>query len=243
MTTPDPQASLAAAIRRHREAAGMSQEALGAAVARHEDRPQAYGQSTVQKWEYGEVDEDLAVLFVVAAGLGARRGELCGLRWCDVDLATGVVQVRRNVVEPSGRLVVKDPKTHQARHLTLPGAARAALVAHRARMAERAALFDCALAESGYVFSRDPDGERPLRPSLVTRAFAEARTAAKLPDTVRLHDLRHLNASLQMAAGVDPATVAARLGHAQISTTLNIYTHAQPSGDAAAVAALDRLLG
>lgn len=190
-----------------------------------------------------QVDEDLAVLFVVAAGLGARRGELCGLQWRDVDLETGRVRVHRNVVEPSGRIVVKDTKSHQERTMKLPAAALAALTAHRARMDERARLFECALRKAAFVFSEDPDGERPLRPAKVTRAFTAARRAAGLGDGVRLHDLRHLNASLQIAAGVDPATVARRLGHAQVSTTLNIYTTALPEGDDVAVAALDRLLG
>lgn len=79
MTEPDPQASIAAAIRRHREAAGMSQETLGAAVARHEDRPQAYGQSTVQKWENGEVDLRPARIEAIERALGLRSGTLTRL--------------------------------------------------------------------------------------------------------------------------------------------------------------------
>ena len=86
--------------------------------------------------------------------------------------------------------------------------------------------------DAGLVFTRE-DG-RPLRPEFATRHFQALAQQSGLP-AIRLHDLRHTNASLALEAGVEMKVVSDRLGHSQISVTADLYTHVSRSlGNAAA---------
>lgn len=187
-------------------------------------------------------DPDLGCFLHVAATTGARRGELCGLRWRDIDFKAGAMTISRNVVEGAGSQVVeKDTKTHAARRIALDPDTAAALKAQRERMAERAKACATALAPDAHVFSADPDGTRPWAPNDVTKAFIRVRSRAGLP-AVRLHDLRHFAATRLLAAGVPVRTVSGRLGHANASTTLGVYAHFVEESDREAAAALGSLL-
>lgn len=198
-----------------------------------------------------EADEDLGRMLVVAVALGARRGELCGLRWADVDLEAATVRIRRAVVDVRGEVIVKDTKTHQARTVDVDAGTVAVLERHRAEVELRAATHRCTIGPDSYVWSRMPDGSEPLRPELVTKAYSAAAIAVGLcrevdgrrRATTRLHDLRHLNATLQLAAGVPVATVSERLGHAKQSTTLDIYNQVMPGSGKDAARRLGELLG
>ncbi len=93
-------------------------------------------------------------------------------------------------------------------------------------------------SDTGYVFTKE-SGDA-LHPQMVSRAFAQAIAAAKLPE-IRLHDLRHTHASLALAAGINPKVISERLGHATIAITLDTYSHAIPAmqeGAAALIAGL-----
>ncbi len=68
----------------------------------------------------------------------------------------------------------------------------------------------------------------PVHPQMVSRSFAQAIAAAKLPE-IRLHDLRHTHATLALQAGIHPKVVSERLGHATVSITLDTYSHAIPA--------------
>lgn len=170
-------------------------------------------------------------MFTVAAATGLRRGELCGLQWQDIDGQT--LRIRRAVVDVAGRLVVKEPKTRQRRTLALDPTTRTVLEDLRAQRDEVAGVAGCTIAPTGFVFSQWPDATKPPRPEQVSRAWATACRTANVTG-VRLHDLRHLHATQLLAAGVPVTTVAARLGHAQTSTTLNVYGHALDAQDEAA---------
>lgn len=191
-------------------------------------------------------DLDLAVLIRFAATTGARRGELCGLRWHDIDLVTGEVRIRRNVVHAAdehGRrgVVVKSPKTHQTRKLTLDPATLAVVVEHRARCEARAAACGREITGDCWVFSLDPSGRGIPLPDSVTQRFVNHRNRQGI-DGVRLHDLRHFAASQMVAAGVPISTVAGRLGHRNPAVTLGVYSHFVESTDAAAAQVLGDLL-
>jgi integrase len=201
-----------------------------------------------------EVDESMAILFEVASGVGGRRGELCGLLWRDVDWDESRIFVHQAVKQlrkDQGGVEVSDTKTHQHRTIDLPAFVIEVLRYHRAMLEERAAMFGVPIAPAGYVFSREPDCSAPLWPDWVTEAFECAREAAGLNEErdaeglrrVRLHDLRHLYATLQLAKGVGVEVVAAQLGHAKISTTQDIYAHVLPGAGRSAAKILDDLLG
>jgi integrase len=186
-----------------------------------------------------DVDGQLGVCLRLAALSAARRGELCGLRWSDLDGATLTIE---RAVKHSGDLIVEGPtKTHQARRLVLPASIVAELKRqHRAARA-RAAAESVILAADAWVFSHDPASRYPWRPQYLTLAWR--RIAAKAGLEVRLHDLRHLHASVLLANGVPATAVAARLGHANVRTTLSVYAQALPAGDAAAAEIAGQLLG
>jgi integrase len=177
----------------------------------------------------------------LSALLGTRRGELCGLRWRDVDLAAARLTIRVGVVGVAGVLIEKDTKTHAIRPISIdPGTVRL-LRDYRAKVEARAEFCDMPLVSDAFVLSEWPDGSKPYKPEKATQTFRSLRARAGLEDA-RLHDLRHFVATQMIGAGHDVRTVAGRLGHAQPSTTLNIYSAFLPERDRAAADELGRLL-
>jgi integrase len=185
-------------------------------------------------------DEDDRALVLLAVVTGARRGELCALRWSDLDLEAGRVEIARSLVvgtEAGAGLVEKDTKTHAARTNELPALAVDALRVRRARAERWAKTCGTELDAEGFVFSDEPRGLAPWRPDLVSHRWARVRARAGLPK-VRFHDLRHFAASEALAAGEDPVTVRDRLGHRSLDTT-NLYAHSRREADAKLATALD----
>jgi len=189
----------------------------------------------------GERRPPLATLILLAALTGMRRGELCGLRWSDVDLAAGWLEVRRSVVAVPGGLAVKSTKTGEGRRISLDSTAVGALTSHRERARQLAAAAATTLDPESFVFSRGPDGGQPFRPDSVTGSFVKLRNELGLR-RVRLHDLRHFTATRLIAAGIDARTVAGRLGHADASMTLRTYSHALVERDREAAEVMGNLL-
>jgi integrase len=106
---------------------------------------------------------------------------------------------------------------------------------------QRSKLADMAITDDSYVFSREPDGLIPWNPGGVTRRFQIIRHVLGY-DNVRLHDLRHFTATRLMAAGVPVRTVSGRLGHANPSTTLSVYSHFVEASDQVAAVVMGDLL-
>lgn len=187
-----------------------------------------------------ERDVDLAVLIFLAASTGARRGELCGLRWEDVTAYQ--LNIWRGVVDlGESRTLVKETKHRRYRTIALAPEVSPFLAAHRRRMELRAADAGVALAEHAFVFSNRPTCGLPLSPASVTNRFIDIRDRAGLPD-VRLHDLRHLHASFLFEAGFDAVTIGGRLGHAGGQLAHDLYGHFAAARDGAAGAALGAVL-
>ncbi|MFY1652482.1 tyrosine-type recombinase/integrase [Solwaraspora sp. WMMB762] len=166
----------------------------------------------------------LYALYVVAATMGLRRGELLGLRWSDLDLDSGTLRVQQTVQRVAGRLHLLDAKTEESEAvLPLPDATWMALLEHQERQtAERERLAEV-WEDHGLVFPSERG--TPIEPTNMSRAFARLRGAAGL-DGVRLHDLRHTVVSLLMELGVPPHVVQAIARHADVKITLKIYAHA-----------------
>ena len=198
---------------------------------------------TMRLIEQAEIeDPDFGVFLRLAATTGARRGELCALRWRDVDLAEGTLTISRALVDcADGGYVEKDTKTHAARRIALDASMVKSLRAHKQRQAERALMGGVRIDGQTRVFSYEPDGSVPWRPDGVTARFVRLRDGLGFTG-VRLHDLRHFVATRMLAAGVPVPTVSGRLGHANSSTTLNVYSHFLEASDREAAEALGRLL-
>ncbi|MGQ0520502.1 MAG: tyrosine-type recombinase/integrase, partial [Actinomycetota bacterium] len=135
-------------------------------------------------------DPELYAYLRLAVSTGARRSQLCGLQWRDVDLASGALTFARAVVDGPDGIVVKGTKTHRSYRVTVDVSTLAALAAHHTRMGERAEFCGVALRRDGFVFSNAPDAATPWRPDVTSHRWRRARDRAGL-DGVRLHDLRH----------------------------------------------------
>ena len=188
------------------------------------------------------VDPAFATFLRLAVVTGARRGELCALRWHDVDLDLGVVTIARSMAEgKGGRLVEKMTKTHAERRVGVDGDTVGVMRVHRQQADEVADAVGIRLSTSAFVFTRQVDGSVPLHPNDATGAFRRLCVQLDI-EGVRLHDLRHFAATRLLAAGLPVRQVSGRLGHAHASTTLNFYAHAVAELDAVAAEVLARLL-
>jgi integrase len=174
-------------------------------------------------------DLDMRSLVLVAVATGARRGELCALRWSDLDRRRKRLTIARSIYATKRERIEGDTKTHAERVVTLPAYALEALEARRARAELWAERCGGKLARDGFVFSDEPRGLVPWRPDFVTFRWIRARNAAGLTK-VRFHDLRHFAASEALANGADVATVRDRLGHRSLATT-SLYVHGRDDAD------------
>ncbi len=188
-----------------------------------------------------EEDPEFFTYLRLAVNTGARRSQVCGLRWGDVDLSTGSVTFARAVVDGPDGIEVKGTKTDRVYRVTLDAGTLDTLVQHRQAMGARADLCGVGLAGEAYVFSYTPDCSTPWRPDGVTSRWTKWRSKAGL-DGVRLHDLRHFMATTMLAAGVPVSVVAGRLGHARPATTLNVYSHFVDAGDKVAADVLAKIM-
>lgn len=188
-------------------------------------------------------EDALGPLYALAASTGLRRGELVGLRWSDLDLAAGTLRVARSVSrDDAGGWTAAETKSARSRRtLPLPAMARNALDRQRKRQAAAKLAIGAAWQDrDGLVFT-DTAG-RPILPEYVSHAFAQARTAAGLPDTT-LHHLRHTAATLLLAEGVPLAVISEWLGHSGIAVTAAHYAAVVPELHRQARDAMDRALG
>lgn len=187
--------------------------------------------------------EPVTAMAVLVAGVtGARRGEVCGLRWSDIDRQRERLSIARSIRHGADKtsLAVAPTKTGRDRRIALD-ARTLDLFARYREQAERWAVdAGVELSNEGYIVTLDPTGLRPLKPDTVTSGFA--RAARRVGAQLRFHDLRHMSASLLIEAGTDVRTVAGRLGHADASTTLRIYAHAFEARDRQAAGILGELL-
>jgi integrase len=188
-----------------------------------------------------ETDPVMAAAVGLAFVTGGRRGELSALRWSDVDLDAGVVRIERSLTEVGDEVIEKGTKTDRGRAVALDSRSVALLKRHRAWQENLAETAESPLVEDPYVLSENANGARPMAPSRITDRFTALRGRAKVRG-VRFHDLRHAHVSQLLGGGVDPTTVAKRVGHASTRMTLDRYGHALPAGDIAAAALIGALL-
>jgi integrase/DNA-binding transcriptional regulator YhcF (GntR family) len=164
-------------------------------------------------------DPDWGTLIWLAMTTGARRGELCALRWSRIDLTPGraVMWLRRAINKGVDGWAEGDLKTHQQRRVALDPETVEALTEHQDRCRARAEELGVELSPDAFVFSGAPDGSTYVTPGALTQRYN--RLVERLGIDTNLHKLRHYSATELVAAGVDVRTVAGRLGHSGGGTT------------------------
>jgi integrase len=178
---------------------------------------------------------------LIGCGSGLRRGEICALRWKDVNLATGAVRITRSLCQlKTGQLIFKDVKKKKSRRvLVFPDLVIDALRETLIEQQRNRHLFGSDYKELDLICCL-PDGS-PIPPDTVTSVFRHHRRTLGL--NTRFHDLRHGHASQALQDGVPVKTVQERLGHATAAFTLDVYGHLLPGADQRAAESTQRTLG
>ena len=184
------------------------------------------------------------LLVQLAFASGARRGELIALQWDHVHLDTQppYIDIALSNYKLTGEEVKsKEPKSRAGiRKIALPESVAQLLRNYRIEQIKRAdALGDAWDNPVGWVFTT-PDGA-PMHPDTITKWFSKFLKKNGIPHR-KFHALRHTSGTLALENGASIKAVAARLGHAQLSTT-NIYLHGLQSADAAIADSFESLIG
>ncbi|MEA5453594.1 tyrosine-type recombinase/integrase [Sinomonas sp. JGH33] len=173
----------------------------------------------------GVAGHRLGALYRLVIFTGLRRGEVCGLKWEDIDLVAGRLTVRRNRVQVGPDVVEGEPKTEKGNRVVMLDPSLVTLLAGWANRqdAERKAWGE-AYTETGRVFTYE-DG-RDLRPEYVSKLLDTVIAGLKPLPRLRFHDLRHQFASILNDLGEDIVTISKLMGHANTAITSDLYTHA-----------------
>ena len=145
---------------------------------------------------------------------GLRRGEICGLKWSDLDMEKGTLKIERSISNgEGGKLEIGETKTEKGKRIIRLPASTLRILTERK---------ECALND--WIFPNLLEPEKPMNPSTAYGKLKSILKAAGLPD-IRFHDLRHTFATHALTSGVDAKTLAGILGHTNASFTLDTYTH------------------
>lgn len=194
------------------------------------------------------IPEQVRVLFNLAVFTGCRKGELLALQWSDVDFERDMIRISKAVTIVDGKPVCKPPKTKTSnRTVSIPHSLTVRLRALRASQIQYRFKLGDYWQGDNWLFIQD--NGKMMSYSTPYQALQDtiARYNAGKPEDKRLplipfHGLRHTSATLLIASQQDVKTVSNRLGHAQTSTTMNIYAHALKESDRRAADALENLL-
>ena len=186
-------------------------------------------------------DTKYKVAIIITVFTGVRLGELMGLEWQDVDFKNGIISINRSSQYLSDMGVfTKTPKTESSiREIAIPEFIISLLEEYKLWYEEQKSIYGELWTNSDRLFVQ-ADG-KPMHPSSISKWFVRYVSTIGLP-VINFHGLRHTNASLLVAQNVDIAVISARLGHAQISTTLDFYVHPLLSHNRKAGYALENLL-
>jgi integrase len=181
--------------------------------------------------------------FILALTCGLRRGEICGLRWSDINLDSRTLRVNRQLqrMRNGGGLYFTQPKNASRRTIKLPQRALESLRSHRKKQAEQRLLAGPNWRENGLVFTT-LKGTPVDAQNFTARNFKSILKRAGLPD-MPFHGLRHSCATTLLAKGTHPTYVQKLLGHSSIKQTLDIYSHFMPSMGDYTATAIDEALG
>lgn len=181
---------------------------------------------------------DIYLLVLLGLTVGMRRGEIAALRWESVDFASKTIKICESRVHANKAVIQKSPKSEAGdRTVTIGDDVLAELQKAKEEYDEKAK--EPWFRDLGFVVCKE-DGS-PYHPDSLTQTWERFTKSKNLPH-IKLHGMRHTNATAMIAAGVNPKVVQQRLGHADVSVTLNTYTHVLPGMDQEAAQKLDNIL-
>lgn len=182
-------------------------------------------------------DTDLEVPICLDVALGLRRGELLALKWEDIDFENCKVKIRNNLVQVGNEIITKEPKTESSiREIELPMTLIQLLKKERKKYLEKKIRLGEEFNDNDLIICKE-NGD-PFKPHSFTNKFRRFLARHNLK-TIRLHDLRHTNATLMLKYGINPKVAQQRLGHSSIATTMDIYSHVITEVEKEAAAKLD----
>jgi integrase/DNA-binding transcriptional regulator YhcF (GntR family) len=168
-------------------------------------------------------DLDWGMLIWLAMTTGARRGELCAMRWNLLDFESKTLGIRTSIAQDGSKTWEKDTKSHQQRRIALDTETVELLRAYRQQCEAAATAVGCKMDDYGRIFSPDLTHNTWLKPDTVSQRYR--RMCAQLGRSMHIHQLRHYSATELISSGVDARTVGGRLGHGGGgATTLRFYT-------------------
>jgi integrase len=177
----------------------------------------------------------------VAVTTGLRQGEILGLKWSDLDWDTRRIHVQRQVQRRKGEgLVFCEPKSASGRRVIVLGQSTIDKLREYKNIQQHERMLAGDKWQEHDLMFPSPIG-KPLDPSNIVKAYKHSLKAAGLPE-IRFHDLRHSAATLMLQQGINPKIVQERLGHSDISLTLNTYSHVLPHMQEEAAEKMDELL-
>ncbi|SQC40076.1 prophage LambdaBa04, site-specific recombinase, phage integrase family [Clostridium sporogenes] len=163
--------------------------------------------------------------------LGLRRGELAGLEWEDINFKNNCIDIKNNLIYSYGKVFLGDTKTDESqRTLYISNNLIKLLKNHKKIQTENKLKYgkyyvDNIFNSKKYNFVMTWENGKYVHPNYYTSKFKKILNKLDLNKNVRFHDLRHTNASLLLEQGIDFKVIQTRLGHSDINTTLNIYSH------------------
>jgi integrase len=184
-------------------------------------------------------DTPLLAPTLLAVLCGLRRGEICALRWRNVDLAAGQISVVESLEQTKAGLRFKSPKSGKGRTVALSATVVDELRAHRLKRAQELLKLGVGLSDDDLVIAH-ADGSI-VSPIYISQLWARTIKKTRLA-RLRFHDLRHAHATHLLANGVHPKVASERLGHSKVGITLDLYSHVIPGMQEDAAAMVDRAL-
>ncbi len=172
-------------------------------------------------------DSWMYYIIYVAVNTGMRRGGILGLRWQDININNKFISVRQTIAKANNEIIFKEPKTKSSkRTIRIDNEDIEKFNEVKEKQKEYASIFGPDYNEHNLVFCYK-DGSPPF-PDTVTKRFTSLAKKANL-DNYRFHNLRHTHASLMLESGAQMKVIQERLGHSNITTTMDTYAHLQPN--------------
>ena len=210
---------------------------------KHKIEIKVWNKENIKKAEEIFSDTPIFLHVMLAIYTGMRLGEICALKWEDINFQEGTCIVRRTIQRVNKEIIIKKPKTENSiRIVVLPQNITKLLKLEKKKQAESKMLFGSEYNTSYDGFISVWEDGRLKEPDYVSKKFHKILSSAPELPMIRFHDLRHTHATLMLASGVHMKVISERLGHSQIGITMDLYSHVSIDLQKEAIKKLETLL-